>query len=236
MIAIPRPRLVHRLFCVTLAAALAACAPSTPARNTSSAIPPPHIDTTTSAHETSRTAVFAGGCFWGMQWVFEHVRGVQRVEAGYAGGQASTARYGIVSSGNTRHAESVRVRYDPAQISYGQLLRVYFSVATDPTQRNRQGPDVGTQYRGVLFTADAEQERIARAYVEQLSTAGVFNRPIVTRIQSLKGFYPAEAYHQDYARQHPRSLYIVVNDAPKITQLRQQLPALYRATPVTYTP
>ncbi|KGI77724.1 methionine sulfoxide reductase A [Oleiagrimonas soli] len=224
------------MLCAVLLATLTACAPTAPARSTSSAVPPPQLDTPVPRHAGERTAVFAGGCFWGMQWVFEHVRGVQRVEAGYAGGQASTARYGIVSGGGTGHAESVRVSYDPSQVSYGQLLRVYFSVATDPTQRDRQGPDVGTQYRGVIFTADVQQARVAQAYVRQLDAAGAFDRPIVTRIQPLTGFYPAEAYHQDYARLHPNALYIAVNDAPKITQLRQQLPALYRATPVTYSP
>jgi peptide-methionine (S)-S-oxide reductase len=177
------------------------------------------------------TAVFAGGCFWGVEAVFDHVKGVQSAVSGYAGGDASTAQYETVSTGDTGHAESVRVIFDPAQVSYGKLLQIFFSVATDPTQLNRQGPDVGTQYRSVLFYRNAEQEREARAYIAQLTSAKVFPRPIVTQVVPLHGFYPAEAYHQDFMEHNPDYPYIVYNDRPKIEHLRQQFPDYYR----TYT-
>ena len=173
-------------------------------------------------------AVLAGGCFWGVQAVFEHVKGVKRVLAGYSGGSAATATYDQVSDGDTGHAESVKILFDPAQVSYGQLLRIYFSVATDPTQLNRQGPDVGTQYRSAIFYSTPEQERIARAYIAQLGTAKAFGDPIVTQVAPLKAFYPAEAYHQDYARLHPNDRYIVVNDAPKVVNLQRYFPDAYR--------
>ncbi len=175
------------------------------------------------------TAVFAGGCFWGVEAVFEHVKGVLDATSGYAGGEKATADYETVSTGDTGHAESVRVIYDPSQVNYGQLLQVFFSVATDPTQLNRQGPDVGTQYRSVIFYRNAEQERAAKAYVAQLTQAKVFSRPIVTQVVALPHFYPAEAYHQDYMAHHPDQPYIVYNDRPKLAHLRQQFPALYRA-------
>ena len=174
------------------------------------------------------TAVFAGGCFWGIEAVFEHLKGVKYAESGYAGGSVASPSYEQVSSGETGQAESVRVVYDPAQISYGQLLQVFFSVAHDPTQLNRQGPDVGTQYRSVLFYRNAEQERAARAYIAQLTAAKTFSRPIVTQVVPLKAFYLAEAYHQDYMAHHPDAPYIVYNDAPKVAQLRARFPALYR--------
>jgi peptide-methionine (S)-S-oxide reductase len=178
-----------------------------------------------------RTAVLAGGCFWGVQGVFEHVKGVRRVLAGYAGGKGSTADYETVSSGTTGHAESVEITYDPQQISYGEILRVFFSVAHDPTELNRQGPDVGTQYRSVIFYADPMQERIARAYISQLEQAHAFGRPIVTRVDPLTGFYKAEEYHQDYLVRHPDNEYIVYVDMPKIARLKQTFAGLYRDQP-----
>jgi peptide-methionine (S)-S-oxide reductase len=174
-------------------------------------------------------AVFAGGCFWGVEAVFEHTKGVKRVESGYAGGTPQTARYELVSSGRTAHAEAVRIIYDPAQVSYGQLLKVFFSVAHDPTQLNRQGPDTGAHYRSEIFAASAMQQKIATAYIAQLDAAKRFPKNIVTRVGPLKAFYPAEDYHQDYARLNPNQPYIVINDAPKVVALRKLLPELYRA-------
>jgi len=190
-------------------------------------IPSPELDQPLSKTKGAETAVLAGGCFWGIQAVFEHVKGVTQVTAGYSGGSSGTAQYEIVSSGTTGHAESVKIVYDPSQISYGQLLKVYFSVAHDPTQRNRQGPDEGTQYRSAIFYAGDEQKRIAEAYIEQLNKAKVYPRPIVTQVIALKGFYPAENYHQDYAVHHPDDPYIRINDLPKLDHLRQTLPELY---------
>jgi peptide-methionine (S)-S-oxide reductase len=189
-------------------------------------LPDPALDAT--AAQGDQTAVLAGGCFWGMQSVFDHVKGVKRVWAGYAGGSANTAQYERVSDGDTGHAESVKIVYDPAKISYGQLLKIYFSVATDPTELNRQGPDTGTQYRGVIFYTNDEQKRVASAYIAQLTAAHAFGDPIVTQLTPLQGFYTAEAYHQDYAQRHPDEPYIVFNDAPKVAHLKQQFPALYR--------
>ena len=193
------------------------------------AIPDPLVDAPLANAKGKQTAVFAGGCFWGIQAVFEHVKGVIRATSGYAGGEANTAHYEMVSTGETGHAESVRITYDPSQISYGQLLKVFFSVAHDPTQLNRQGPDTGTQYRSAIFFADENQERIARAYIAQLDQAKIFERPIVTQVVALKAFHEAEAYHQDYAVHHPNDPYIVINDLPKVANLRKQLPGLYVA-------
>jgi peptide-methionine (S)-S-oxide reductase len=179
-----------------------------------------------------QTAVLAGGCFWGTQGVFEHVKGVRKVLAGYSGGDRFTASYETVSTGTTGHAESIQVQFDPAEISYGEILRVFFSVAHDPTELNRQGPDEGTQYRSSIFFADPAQEKIARAYIEQLQQAHVFSRPIVTRVDPLKGFYPAEGYHQDYLVHNPNQPYIVINDLPKIANLKRVLPDMYRDQPV----
>ena len=191
-------------------------------------IPDPDIDAPLATAKGQQTAVFAGGCFWGIQAVFQHVKGVMRATSGYSGGEAKTAQYEMVSDGNTGHAESVRITYDPSLISYGQLLKVFFAVAHDPTQLNRQGPDTGRQYRSVIFFSDGNQEHIARAYIEQLNQAKVFDRPIVTEVAPLKAFYEAEAYHQDYATHHPNDPYIVMNDLPKVANLRRQLPDLYR--------
>jgi len=173
------------------------------------------------------TIVFAGGCFWGVQGVFQRVKGVARAVSGYAGGAAASAHYELVSRGTTGHAESVQVTYDPARVSYAQLLQVFFTVAHDPTQLNRQGPDVGTQYRSAIFYASAAQKAGAESYIEQLTAAKAFSRPIVTQVVPLAGFYAAEAYHQDYLTLHPDEPYIVYNDWPKIDNLRKQFPGLY---------
>jgi peptide-methionine (S)-S-oxide reductase len=192
-----------------------------------SALPDPVIDAPLAATKGEQTAVVAGGCFWGVEAVFEHVKGVISVSSGYSGGSADTAHYEMVSAGNTGHAEAVRIKYDPSRISYGQLLKVYFAVAHNPTELNRQGPDTGAQYRSAIFYSNAEQKKIADAYIAQLDKAGVFKRPIVTHVVALRAFYEAEGYHQDYARQHPNEPYIAINDLPKVTELRKQLPELY---------
>lgn len=175
-----------------------------------------------------QTAVFAGGCFWGVDAVFKHVKGVASVESGYAGARADQANYEAVSSGRTGHAEAVRVRFNPAQVSYQQLLQVFFVVAHDPTQLNRQGPDVGSQYRSAIFFVDPEQQKTATDQIRKLTAERIFGKPIVTQISALQQFYPAEAYHQDYLARHPTQPYIVINDLPKIEHLRRQFPALYR--------
>jgi peptide-methionine (S)-S-oxide reductase len=179
-----------------------------------------------------QTAVLSGGCFWGVQGVYEHVRGVQQVLSGYAGGEASTAEYETVSTGTTGHAESVKITFDPAQISYGQILQIAFSVVHDPTQRDRQGPDTGSQYRSAVFYADAAQKHIADAYIAQLNAAHAFSQPIVTRVDALRGFYPAEGYHQDYLVHNPSSPYIAMYDLPKVANLKRLFPELYVSKPV----
>jgi len=181
---------------------------------------------------TTEVAVLAGGCFWGQQGVFEHVKGVTKVVAGYSGGDKKTAHYDLVSDGNTGHAESVQITFDPRQVTFGQLLRVYFSVAHDPTEVNRQGPDEGTQYRTGIFAASPEQEATARAYIAQLDATQIFAAPIATKIEPLKGFYPAEDYHQDYWVRNPNSAYIRINDLPKIAALKRVWPDFYREKPV----
>lgn len=180
------------------------------------------------AAPATETAVFAGGCFWGVDAVFKHVRGVVRVVSGYSGGSAATAHYDLVSTDTTRHAESVEVTFDPAQVSYGELLRVFFTVAHDPTQLDHQGPDQGTQYRSVVFFASDAQRRAALGYIDRLRRDHMFSRPIVTQVAPLARFYPAEAYHQNYLAQHPDQPYIVHNDLPKLAQLKERLPQLYR--------
>ncbi|MGE5470472.1 MAG: peptide-methionine (S)-S-oxide reductase MsrA [Bacteroidota bacterium] len=177
---------------------------------------------------STQTAVFAGGCFWGVDAVFKHVKGVSDVESGYAGGNARTAHYELVSRGDSGHAEAVRIRFNPAEISYRQLLEIFFTVAHDPTQLNRQGPDVGSQYRSAIFFSDTGQQRTALASIEELKAAGAFAKPVVTRVVPLEQFFPAEQYHQNYLALHPREPYIVVNDQPKLEQLRRKFPALYR--------
>jgi peptide-methionine (S)-S-oxide reductase len=185
-------------------------------------------DTALAAKSGRQTAVFAGGCFWGTQSVFERVKGVLETTAGYAGGSAMTATYDQVTQENTGHAESVKVVYDPSKITYGQLLRIYFSVAHDPTQLNRQGPDVGSSYRSAIFFSNAEQEKTSKEYIAQLDAAKVFPKPIVTQVVPLKGFYDAEAYHQDYALHNPNNPYIMVCDRPKIEALKEQFPDLFK--------
>ena len=176
----------------------------------------------------TQTAVFAGGCFWGVDAVFKHVKGVSEVVSGYAGGAANTAHYEQVGMGNTGHAEAVRVRFNPAQITYQQLLQVFFSVAHDPTQLNRQGPDVGSQYRSAIFFSDSEQEKAAQSLIQKLTAERTFGKAVVTQVVPLQAFYPAEDYHQNYLALHPDQPYIVYNDLPKVAQLRKQFPALYQ--------
>jgi peptide-methionine (S)-S-oxide reductase len=203
---------------------LGACSAS----NGAGPLPDPVVDVPApNAKDATETAVFAGGCFWGIEAVFEHVKGVKAVVSGYSGGNAETASYEIVSSGRTGHAESVRISFDPSQVSYGQLLKVFFSVAHDPTELNRQGPDTGTQYRSAIFYSNEEQKRTAEAYIAQLGTAKVFPRPIVTQVVPLRAFYAAEAYHQHYLVNHPTQPYIVINDLPKLAGLQRQFPSLY---------
>jgi peptide-methionine (S)-S-oxide reductase len=211
-------------------AVLILCLATTVACHASSAavkLPNPAADEQLSKAKGAQTVVLAGGCFWGIQAVFEHVKGVSSATAGYSGGSAGTAQYETVSTGRTGHAESVRVVYDPSQVSFGQILKVFFSVAHDPTELNRQGPDEGTQYRSAIFYANDDQRRIAQAYIDQLNRAKAFSEPIVTQVVALKAFYPAEAYHQDYAEHHPREPYIAINDLPKLEHLKQTLPELY---------
>lgn len=180
------------------------------------------------AAAAEQTAVFAGGCFWGVDAVFRHVKGVSGVESGYAGGSADTAQYKLVSRGDTGHAEAVRIRFDQAQISYPKLLEVFFTVAHDPTQRNRQGPDVGTQYRSVIFYIGSEQQQIAQSHIARLTAARIYAGPIVTQVVPLREFFPAEDYHQNYLALHPSQPYIVIHDLPKLEQLRRKFPELYR--------
>ncbi len=181
---------------------------------------------------TSKTLVLAGGCFWGVQGVYEHVTGVTRAVSGYSGGDRSTAEYETVSTGTTGHAEAVQITYDPSVITEGQLLQIYFSVVTDPTELNHQGPDHGSQYRSTVFVQDADQRAVAQAYILQLEKAKIFSHPIVTTLEPFKAFYPAESYHQDFLTHNPTYPYIVINDMPKVAGLQHDFPALYRADPV----
>ncbi|GEP61599.1 peptide-methionine (S)-S-oxide reductase MsrA [Reyranella soli] len=192
-------------------------------------VPPPAVDA--AAGQAPQVIVLAGGCFWGVQGVFQHVDGVTSAVSGYAGGAKETAQYDKVTSGRTGHAESVRITYDPNKVSLGRLLQIYFSVAHDPTQLNRQGPDVGTQYRSTIFPANDEQARVAKAYVEQLGQAGVYKAKVVTTIEPGQTFYPAEAYHQDYMTLNPRQPYIAMHDLPKVDSLKRLFPQAYRAEP-----
>jgi peptide-methionine (S)-S-oxide reductase len=218
-----RPLRVALVFCAGLC--LTACNASAAGR---APIPAAHADVALAAHSGKAKAVFAGGCFWGTQSVFERVKGVVDTTAGYAGGSAATATYDQVTTETTGHAESVEVVYDPSKITYGQLLRIFFSVAHDPTELNRQGPDVGTSYRSAIFYVNDEQKRVAQAYIAQLDAAKIFPRPIVTEVTPLKGFYRAEDYHQDYALHNPDNPYILVCDRPKVEALRQQFPELFQ--------
>ncbi len=215
-----------RLFAMLLMVVLVGAVACNAADRTVS-VPSPAVDATPATAKTPQTAVVAGGCFWGIQAVFQHVKGVISATSGYSGGAAKTAEYELVSTGDTGHAESVKIIYDASQITYGQLLRIFFSVAHDPTELNRQGPDTGTQYRSSIFYATDEQKRIAETYIAQLEQAKVFPRPIVTQVVPLKAFYPAESYHQNYAQLHPDNPYIVYNDAPKVANLRHEFPDLY---------
>jgi peptide-methionine (S)-S-oxide reductase len=201
------------------------------AAENSASVPAPRLDNPKVAGNL-QTAVLAGGCFWGMQGVFEHVKGVRRVLAGYSGGNEATAHYAMVGTGTTGHAESIRITFDPGEVSYGDILRVYFSAAHDPTELNRQGPDKGVRYRSAIFYADARQHEIAQAYIAQLQQARIFGQPIVTRVDPLTGFYSAEDYHQDFLVHNTHYAYIVQNDLPKIASLKRLLPEMYRDQPV----
>lgn len=220
------PSLTRRA-CALLSAsaiALAACSSSQAATLPVAAAT---VDAPLAAAPGKSSIVVSGGCFWGVQAVFQHVKGVISATSGYAGGKSETAHYEMVSEGDTGHAESVQVVYDPSQVSLGQLLRVFFSVAHDPTELNRQGPDSGTQYRSAIWFSNTDQQRIAAAYIKQLNAAKAFSSPIVTQLNPLPAFYAAEDYHQDYARLHPNDLYIAINDRPKVTHLQEQFPRLY---------
>jgi peptide-methionine (S)-S-oxide reductase len=194
-------------------------------------VPDPEVDARP-GQPSVQTAVLAGGCFWGVQGVFQHTKGVINAVSGYAGGERRTAQYDLVGTGSTGHAEAVQVTFYPAQISYGRLLQIYFSVAHDPTQKNRQGPDVGPQYRSAIFPANAEQADIAQAYIAQLDRAQAFNAPIATTIERARMFFPAEGYHQDYMVRHPRDPYILMHDLPKVAELKRLFPDRYRSEPV----
>jgi peptide-methionine (S)-S-oxide reductase len=211
----------------------AACvgAPS-PHAAASSTVPAPLIDEPAGSPGANETALLAGGCFWGVQGVFQHVKGVSQALSGYAGGDASTAHYETVGTGETGHAESVRITYDPSQVTFGQLLHIFFAVVHDPTELNRQGPDDGTQYRSAVFPQNDIQQKVADAYIAQLNQAKVFDAPIVTRTDRDSGFFPAEDYHQDYLNTNPTALYIAINDMPKLEAFKQTFPDLYREQPV----
>jgi peptide-methionine (S)-S-oxide reductase len=203
------------------------CAVACTAASAAAAFPDPAVDAPRAAAPSQQTAVFAGGCFWGIQAVFEHVKGVISATSGFSGGSVKNPSYEVVSSGITGHAETVKIVYDASQVTYGQLLKVFFSVAHDPTELNRQGPDVGTQYRSVIFYTDDEQKRVAEAYIAQLGKDKVFPRPIVTQVVPFKAFYEAEAYHQDYAMHNPDDPYIRINDLPKVAHLKEKFADLY---------
>ncbi len=217
-------RLSRALFALAITTSLLACSAKGQPKGP---IPAPKVDSKLAASAGKETAVFAGGCFWGTQSVFERVKGVLKTTAGYSGGSAATATYSQVTTETTGHAESVEVVYDPSKITYGQLLRIFFSVVHDPTQLNRQGPDVGTSYRSAIFYTSDEQKRIANDYIEQLDAAKAFPAPIVTQVTPLKGFYRAEDYHQDYAEKNPNNSYIQICDSPKIKLLQQEFPELF---------
>jgi peptide-methionine (S)-S-oxide reductase len=228
-----RQRVVLASWLVVIGLAAAAFLVRSPVMPTASgtapsALPSPTVDEPASGGPKSETAVLAGGCFWGVQGVFQHVKGVSAAQSGYAGGDAATANYDTVSTETTGHAESVRITYDPTQITYGQLLRVFFGVVQDPTELNYQGPDVGPSYRSVIFVQNDSQQKIANAYIAQLNQAGAFPAPIVTTVTPGANFYPAEAYHQDYLNLHPNNPYIVANDLPKLGALKADFPELYR--------
>ncbi len=222
----PKARLPFAFFVVSFASLLS-CQITFAAVHPNSSFPKPTVDETAVPRGTE-TAVLAGGCFWGVQAVFQHVRGVISVMSGYAGGSKDNAHYELVGSGETGHAESVQIVYDPARITYGQLLMIFFAVAHNPTELDKQGPDWGPQYRSAVFYGDETQQKIATAYIEQLNSARVYPQKIATKVVPLNGFYPAEGYHQDYLRLHPNNPYILINDVPKLNELKKQFPDLYR--------
>ena len=221
-----------RLFALALAAVAASLIALSVRGETAVVVPAPAVDVAPAGKTATETAVFAGGCFWGVQGVFQHVVGVTSAVSGYAGGSADTATYEKSGSGTTGHAESVRVTYDPKKISYGRLLQIYFSVAHNPTELNRQGPDRGTQYRSTIFPVNAEQAKVAGSYIDQINRANTFGKKLATTIEPEMRFYPAEAYHQDYLTLNPQQPYIVINDLPKIDNLKRLFPGVYQATPV----
>jgi peptide-methionine (S)-S-oxide reductase len=221
-----RPRILVALLFTCLAVFVAASLPTDSAN--AAAIPDPAVDAKPAPAQGRQSAVLAGGCFWCTEAVFERLAGVEKVTSGYAGGDGKTAHYDIVSAGRSDHAEAIEVVFDPAKISYGQILKVFFSVAHDPTQLNRQGPDWGRQYRSAIFWSDAEQKKIAEAYIEQLTAAKVFSKPIVTELNELKTFYPAERYHQDFVKRNPIHPYVVVNALPKVKKLEKEFPGLVK--------
>lgn len=223
----PRPKFLLATGGLLAGIGLAAFMLAKVANGAGAPLPSPAADESPSATVQSERVVFAGGCFWGIQAVFEHIKGVTKATAGYSGGNVKNPSYEEVSSGATGHAESVEVVYDPAQITFGQLMRVFFSVALDPTELNRQGPDEGTQYRSAIFYETPEQQRLAQAYIQQLTEAKVFPRPIVTQVVPFKAFYRAEEYHQDFLMHNPDNPYIVINDLPKLSNLKKEFPALY---------
>lgn len=219
------PHFELKLFPIVLLASCTAWSEPPPS------VPAPLKEAPPAATAATETAVLAGGCFWGVEGVFEHVEGVTDVRSGYAGGNAATATYEQVGSGATGHAEAVQIRYDPKKVTYGQLLQIFFAVAHDPTELNRQGPDVGTQYRSSIFPMNGDQEKIARAYLDQLRQAKTFGKAPVTTVEPSKAFYAAEPYHQDFLERHPNHPYIVANDLPKVDALKRLFPARYRAKP-----
>jgi peptide-methionine (S)-S-oxide reductase len=228
MIAIIRSAKAFALLGSTLLCACALAACSAIRAQAPVTLPDPEVDEPVAMSKGQPTAVFAGGCFWGIEVIFEHVKGVKEATSGYAGGDAATANYDTVSSGRTAHAESVRLKYDRSQITYGQLLKVFFSVGLDPTELNRQGPDEGPQYRSVLFVTNAEQKRVAEAYIAQLNQARVFKRPIVTQVMPLTEYFLAEIYHQDFVEKNPTNRYVAMFDLPKLEHLKKQFPQLYK--------
>jgi peptide-methionine (S)-S-oxide reductase len=227
-----RPVVVAAALSLAVVVSAACVAAPSPHAAASSTVPAPLIDEPAGSPGASETALLAGGCFWGVQGVFQHVKGVSQALSGYAGGDASTAHYETVGTGDTGHAESVRITYDPSQVTFGQLLHIFFAVVHDPTELNRQGPDDGTQYRSAIFPQNDIQQKVADAYIAQLTQAKVFDAPIVTRTDRDSGFFPAEDYHQDYLNTNPTALYIAINDMPKLEALKQTFPDLYREQPV----
>jgi peptide-methionine (S)-S-oxide reductase len=226
-----RPSLIQGFLLAAMVVGLARLVAFPAQSMAAAAVPAPALDAPMASTPGQQTVVFSGGCFWGVQAVFQHVKGVISAVSGYAGGEAKTANYETVSEGQTGHAESVQVVFDPSQVTYGQLLHIFFSVAHDPTELNRQGPDEGTQYRSMISYTTDEQQKITQAYIAQLETAHVFKHKIVTQVIPLKGFYPAEAYHQNYATLHPNAPYIIFNDAAKVDHLKKQFSILYRDSP-----